>query len=588
MGLSASQARLLSLTARLSDLELCAQQISNSKIRLSMEGTEASEEYLRALDKERLSIRTGVNRDGTTAEQDLSYYNLTGVDSPLSTQYGLSDTSGKLLVTNQEAEAFKVSPNADEFCRLMGAPTSTTHSNKTETVSQVRYDEIQKAYEDARKELNDYGSNDGNIANPRVKGYTQDGEWTYDTPLPGNPPVTYSDPEIFKYLSDGKYSIDKFASKGGKAVDKATFSADGSSSNNTVLYFYGSTSEDSSVVAPTIDKITGLVSSSIKAVLNQKLGADYASISGKIDSALSTAQQNARSFYNEQYTKKFVYDKVDDDNVYVRAGVQGTNQIWDDLNGTHEYYVDMSQVAKTFLSYFDAAYASASGAPDPTIANQIGNSTTNRPATSSVAFKAATPEKNLNHNSTDNPDEIKYLTPNAGETEKSVGEKYQPLLTKFIEKRDYFKSFTITNVEKSKNTDYYMNIYNKMKADGYFNFTKDEEKTTIDEPAWTQNQILKSNLVLCKVVKDPDNKMVWEDASWQNNMDIDEKDDKTYIAKAEAKYNRTLADIQSKDKRFDLQLKQIDTEHQAIQATIEGVKKVIDKNIDRNFKMFEA
>ena len=43
MGLSASQARMLSLTARLSDLELRAQTIENAKIRLSDESAAASQ-----------------------------------------------------------------------------------------------------------------------------------------------------------------------------------------------------------------------------------------------------------------------------------------------------------------------------------------------------------------------------------------------------------------------------------------------------------------------------------------------------------------------------------------------------------------
>ena len=45
MGLSASQARLLSITARLSDNELHSQQIANSRVRLADKTQEASQEY---------------------------------------------------------------------------------------------------------------------------------------------------------------------------------------------------------------------------------------------------------------------------------------------------------------------------------------------------------------------------------------------------------------------------------------------------------------------------------------------------------------------------------------------------------------
>lgn len=77
--------------------------------------------------------------------------------------------------------------------------------------------------------------------------------------------------------------------------------------------------------------------------------------------------------------------------------------------------------------------------------------------------------------------------------------------------------------------------------------------------------------------------------SWDAGDDsVRADDDKHELAKAESEYNRTMADIQAKDKRFDLQLKTIDTEHQAITAEMESVKKVIDKNIERSFKIFNA
>ena len=56
MGLSASQSRMLTLTARLSDLELKAQDIQNKKIRLAEQSTEASKKYMDALDAQTLKF----------------------------------------------------------------------------------------------------------------------------------------------------------------------------------------------------------------------------------------------------------------------------------------------------------------------------------------------------------------------------------------------------------------------------------------------------------------------------------------------------------------------------------------------------
>jgi vacuolar-type H+-ATPase subunit I/STV1 len=56
MGLSASQSRMLTLTARLSDLELKAQRTQEAKIRLAEQSTAASKAYMDALDAQTLKF----------------------------------------------------------------------------------------------------------------------------------------------------------------------------------------------------------------------------------------------------------------------------------------------------------------------------------------------------------------------------------------------------------------------------------------------------------------------------------------------------------------------------------------------------
>ena len=46
--------------------------------------------------------------------------------------------------------------------------------------------------------------------------------------------------------------------------------------------------------------------------------------------------------------------------------------------------------------------------------------------------------------------------------------------------------------------------------------------------------------------------------------------------------------IEAKDKQYDLELKNIDTEHSSLQTEYDSIKSVIDKNVERNFKMFQA
>ena len=62
--------------------------------------------------------------------------------------------------------------------------------------------------------------------------------------------------------------------------------------------------------------------------------------------------------------------------------------------------------------------------------------------------------------------------------------------------------------------------------------------------------------------------------------------DKTAYAKAEAKYEHAMRQINNKDKKFDLDLSKLETQRNALKTEYESVKKVIEDNIDRTFGIF--
>ncbi len=79
----------------------------------------------------------------------------------------------------------------------------------------------------------------------------------------------------------------------------------------------------------------------------------------------------------------------------------------------------------------------------------------------------------------------------------------------------------------------------------------------------------------------------WEEISFTSgDAQLAVKDDEYELAKAEAEYEVAMNQIQAKDKRFDLELQTINTEHDAIQTEMDSVTKVMDKNIERTFKIF--
>ena len=52
--------------------------------------------------------------------------------------------------------------------------------------------------------------------------------------------------------------------------------------------------------------------------------------------------------------------------------------------------------------------------------------------------------------------------------------------------------------------------------------------------------------------------------------------------------NSKIEIVQQQDKNLELQLKQLDTEENAISTEIDAVKKVIQKNVESSFKTFNA
>ena len=62
--------------------------------------------------------------------------------------------------------------------------------------------------------------------------------------------------------------------------------------------------------------------------------------------------------------------------------------------------------------------------------------------------------------------------------------------------------------------------------------------------------------------------------------------DKREVAKAEAEYEHTMKQIDRKDKRYDMDLNKLETERTALTTEYDSVKKVIQENVERTFKIF--
>ena len=108
MGMAASQARLLSITSRMSDNELRSQLINNAKMRLTTDSSKASEKYLAALNKTQLMF-SNYNLQGESQYQQLTFNNLTAYSS-YNDQYGLINKGGLSHIQKRRLASFRVAP----------------------------------------------------------------------------------------------------------------------------------------------------------------------------------------------------------------------------------------------------------------------------------------------------------------------------------------------------------------------------------------------------------------------------------------------------------------------------------------------
>ena len=79
---------------------------------------------------------------------------------------------------------------------------------------------------------------------------------------------------------------------------------------------------------------------------------------------------------------------------------------------------------------------------------------------------------------------------------------------------------------------------------------------------------------------------VFENTSMSSSTKIDEVSDETSLKKTEAQYEADMNRINAKDKRYDNELSQLETERNAIKTELETLQNVAKDNVERTFKIF--
>ncbi len=141
MGMAAGQARLLSITSRMSDNELRAQIINNNKMRLATESSQVSEAYVNALNQAQMMF-TNYDADNNTSYQQLTFNSLTSYN-PYNNQYGLVNASGQILVSETDATNFmNANGDREKFLSFYNLEQKTTYFEELEKYQGTATDAI--------------------------------------------------------------------------------------------------------------------------------------------------------------------------------------------------------------------------------------------------------------------------------------------------------------------------------------------------------------------------------------------------------------------------------------------------------------
>lgn len=669
MGMAASQARLLSITSRMSDNELRAQIINNNKMRLATESSQASERYVQALNNAKYMF-SNYDSQNNISYTNLTFNSLTSYNA-YNNQYALRNSGGKILISEADAKNYETSSNVNEFLAKYGLSKTTTYFenlsinekgkveysyvNSDGTVvaesSGFTRDQLKAAYFGTG--IDDNGSV---LMIPFLPSGTKfpSSEFGYDK--------TLNSPEMYEYVSrlatyqnrraefnnlvtpTMKSTLDNMIKNhfGGSITDYATLESSVNSMNssnanellskiadffNSSTYIKKYTTEAGNTYAD--DAVNRLYSAAGYRTLDSSNNVEYfmgnmkfnINWSGTTPTATCQMTEDGGKTYGEAqpvtnptsngatppvYT--FTYKKViatdESGNPTDEKPYTFTITKPDPTHKPKEVLIDVSLEEKVdtakcllegfmghiteFWNAFNSDFASSNA--DFTSARQTYVDSANELA--NIIYGSGAPSYSVS--SIAGPPDISALDDISTMYNKQGQDSYKNfdnsfykiymnivldnIMNTYGEPKTAWINMNDQNDNGEAKAQWYTNLYNRIYQCGY-SVLKDGLASSED---WIK-YAFESGIVTMEQV---DSYNEWNQLNYNNCSDITEQTDTRAVTIAEAEYNAAMNKIENKDKRYDLELKNIDTEHNSLQTEYDSIKAAMDKNIERTFKLY--
>lgn len=299
MGMAASQARLLSITARLTNNENSGQSISYSKQRLADQTQQITNEYNEALNTTKLTVLTGFNGSDATYT-DISYETMTGKQMAANTkQYVVTDTKGRILVTEDIANAYKQSAgNYNQFLAKLGYSQSDMQvQNVAKTNKSDKADAVQKIHDAWDKYFASVGIE---CDDDDHKGFLEQYKWTNV--------IDTNDKGEFLDQKGNVISSDEVASKGYSSVgsgyvSRAVIGKDGKATGEYQAINYEGTSDESKQLYDYAMAITEAFMRTDESIATDQKSKNQAYVIGDYKSAIFSDNKAELNYYKNIYDK---------------------------------------------------------------------------------------------------------------------------------------------------------------------------------------------------------------------------------------------------------------------------------------------
>ena len=155
---------------------------------------------------------------------------------------------------------------------------------------------------------------------------------------------------------------------------------------------------------------------------------------------------------------------------------------------------------------------------------------------------------------------------------------------KSVHNNEDFSHYIVEEDEKtSKMIEDAQRASEKIQANQHYIIINKQDAT---DSSWIQYMLTSGAVTMKQAALRTTGYITWEGIEFSSTNDIREIDNNKLIAKAEAEYKESIAQIQAEDKILDAKNKKLDTEHTAIKSEIDSIKNVMSKNVEKSFSAF--